>query len=145
MSYDLKPRNKKIEEVRFGAFIWSIMLQETGMGYVLGYGANITPASYVYNTGRKGSPVSNDGYRVSSDEAKAMAKVARGYISVKRFINKQYEEASDEQKNNWKSALYYGEKRLVKKLYEQEVSEDLLLKIEKFADFAENSNGFAIT
>ena len=38
-----------------------------------------------------------------------------------------------------------GEKGIVKKLYEQEVSEDLLLKIEKFAYFAENSNGFAIT
>lgn len=144
MSYDLRPRNKKIDELTIDAFSWPMMLQETGMGFVLGYGANIQPASYVYNTGRKGSPVSNDGYRVTSSESKAMAAVCRGYISVKRFINKQYEEASDEQKNNWKSALYHGDKGIVKKLYKQEVSEDFLVKLEKFAEFAEQSNGFGI-
>lgn len=144
MSYDLRPRNKKVNEIRFGAFIWPMMLQETGMGFVLGYGANIQPASYVYNAGRKGSPVSNDGYRVTSSESKAMAAVCRGYVSVKRFINKQYEDASDEQKNSWKSALYQGEEGLVKKLYEQEVSEDFLAKLEEFAEFAEQSNGFGI-
>lgn len=135
MSYDLKPRNKNIEELRIGAFTWPIILQDTGMGYILGYGKNITPGSYIYQQGNNGSPVSNDGYKVSSFEAKAMAKIARGYISVKKFINKQYDEM---QSNTREQYMNY------KDLYEQPISIDFLNIIENFADFAEKSGGFEI-
>jgi len=144
MGYNLTARNKKIADFEIGAFSWPIMLQDTGMGYVLGYGANVEPASYVYQNGNNGSPVSNDGYKVTSFEAKAMAAVAQGYISVKRFINKQYEEMSEEKKEHFKSAKYFGDEGIVKKLYEQPTSEDFLLKLEKFAEFSEKSGGFTI-
>lgn len=144
MSYDLIARNKKISSIGIGAFSWPIMLQDTGMGYVLGYGANVEPASYVYQGGNNGSPSSNDGYKVTSFEAKAMAKVARGYISVKRFINKQYEDMDEKKREFYKSSLYHGENGIVKKMFEQPVSEEFLQKLDVFAEFAEQSNGFKI-
>lgn len=135
MSYDLTPKKKDVEELRIGAFTWPIMLQETGMGYILGYGKNITPGSYVYQQGNYGSPVSNDGYKVTAFEAKAMAKAARGYISVKKFINNQYDEISKEKRNQYES---------YKDLYIQPTGVDFLNAIEEFADFAEKSGGFTI-
>lgn len=144
MSYDLKPRNKNIEEISIKAFIWPMMLQKTGMGYLLGYGSDIQPSRYIYLPRKKSSPVSNDGYKVSSFEAKAMSQISRGYISVKKLINKQYESMTEIEKNETLSAKYYGEKGLVQNLYEHPVDEEFLKALEIFADFAEKSQGFEI-
>lgn len=105
MSYDLIPRNKNIKEKRIGAFYWPIILQKTGMGYVLGYGSSLNFGQYVYNEGNCGSPVSNDGYKVSSFEAKSMAKVARGFVSVQKFNLKQWNELDSMEELSW-SDLY---------------------------------------
>ena len=144
MSYDLKPRNKNIEEISINAFRWPIILQETGMGYLLGYGRDIQPSKYIYLPRKKASPVSNDGFKVSSFEAKAMAQITRGYISVKKLINKQYESMTEIEKNEILSAKYYGEKGLVQNLYEHPVDESFIKSLEIFADFAEKSQGFEI-
>lgn len=144
MSYDLKPRNKNIEEISINAFIWPIMLQKTGMGYLLGYGSDIEPSRFIYLPRKKTSPVSNDGFKVSSFEAKAMAQISRGYISVKKLINSKYESMTEIEKKETLSAKYYGEKGLIQNLYEHPVDESFLKYLEKFADFAEKSQGFEI-
>jgi hypothetical protein len=141
MGYDLIPINKQMESLSIGAFSWPIMMQDTGMGYVLGYGAGRSPAEYVYQQGNNGSPHSNDGYKVSASEAKMMAKIARGYVSVKRLINKEWDELSPEirkQQEEFKS-LFDG-----RPIYQTYTAEDFLLKLEKFAAFAENSKGLRI-
>ena len=134
MGYDLKPKNKKLESLAVGAFTWPIFLQETGMGYVLGYGAGMKSGSYVYQNGNNGSPVSNDGYKVSSSQAKMMAAVARGYVSVQRFVNKEWEALSEEDLKYWEASHYCRKK----------MHEDHLKFLEKFADWAEQSRGFTI-
>lgn len=139
MGYELSPKNKKIKELRVGAFMWPIILQETGMGYVLGYGAGRTPASYVYQNGNNGSPASNDGYKVTAFEAKAMAKVARGFCSVQRFVNKEWDAIPEPEKTTMLEYTSRGAK-----LYRGTWHEDRLKEIEAFADFAENSRGFTI-
>ena len=141
MSYDLSPRNKKVKEVRVGAFSWPMILQETGAGYILGYGEGRSPASYVYRPDSRGaSPVSNDGYRVSALEAAGMAACFRGYVSVNRFINKEWEampETEREYNKNYKT--HDG-----KTLYKQGMHEDRLKQMEDIADFFEKSQGFKI-
>lgn len=140
MGYDLRPVNKELKELAYGAFTWPFMLQETGMGYVLGYGEGRTPASYVYQKGNKGAPVSNDGYKVNATEAKAMAMVARGYVSVQRFVNKEWEAIPEtERKRSADQVSSNGNS-----LYRGEVHEDRLKQLEEFADFAEQSKGFTI-
>lgn len=141
MGYDLIPVNKKVDELSIGAFSWPVMLQDSGMGYVLGYGAGRSPGSYVYKSGGNGSPSSNDGYKVSKAEAKMMAVVARGYVSVKRFINKEWAEIPEEQKNREKDFRVPNGNLI----YQQETSEQFLEKMELFADFAEKSDGFKIS
>ena len=121
------------------------MLEETGMGYILGYGENVKPGTYVYNDGNKGTPASNDGYKVTSFEAKAMARMARGFISVKRFINKQYGEMDEITRKYFESATFEKDDGTVVKLFRQQITdENFLLKLEKFAEFAEQSRGFTI-
>lgn len=143
MGYDLISKNKKakIQEMKYGIFSWPMILQETGMGYILGYGLGMRPGSYVYQPrGKGGSPVSNDGFLVSATEAKAMARCARGFISVKRFINKEWEELSPEDLASRVSCRNEDGTFL----YKQKYHEDVLTKLEKFAEFAEQSGGFRI-
>ena len=141
MSYDLVPKNKEVKEMSVGAFVWPIILQETGMGYVLGYGEGRSPGSYVYKPDKRGaSPASNDGYFVTSREAKMMAAVGRGFISVNRFINKEWDAMpEDKRKKDLEYKTHEG-----KLLYKQPWHEDRLKQIENFCDFAEASKGFRI-
>lgn len=143
MGYTLEPRNKKIDPINISAFSWPVMLQETGMGYILGYGANINPCTYVYQNNNIGSPASNDGYKVTSFEAKAMSKLALGYIYVKKFINNQYAEMSEQEKESKKTTKSFAGSGDIL-LYKQETSERFLEQLKAFADFAEKSNGFRI-
>lgn len=140
MGYDLCPNNKELESISIGAFSWPIYLQETGMGYVLGYGTGFKPGSYVYSQGNNGSPVSNNGYKVTATEAKMMAKVARGYVSVQRFVNKEWEELPEETVKEYEKA---NEQHSFK-VYRAKMHEDHLAWLEKFADWAVKSKGFKI-
>lgn len=140
MGYDLYPNNKEINGISIGALSWPMYLQETGMGYVLGYGTGFKPGSYVYSQGNNGSPVSNDGYRVTATEAKMMAKVARGYVAVQRFVNKEWEALPEAELKYYENAKSLGEQPL----YRGKMHEDHLVWLEKFADWAEKSKGFNI-
>ena len=143
MSYDLRPVNKEIEEIRMGAFSWPIILQETGIGYILGYGAGRTPATYVYIPAKNGgSPASNDNYKVTATQAKAMAMVARGFISVKKYINKEWQEMTEEDREYAKKFATQWEGN--RPIYLPETGQKFLDEIQKFADFAEKSRGFKI-
>lgn len=141
MGYDLRPRNKKVKGICIGAFSWPIILQVSGAGYVIGYGEGRTPASYVYQPDKRGaSPVSNDGYYISSEEAKMMSVIIRGFLSVCRFVNKEWEAMPEDQR------LHDQNYRTLegKLLYKQPYHEDRLKQFEQFADFAEKSKGFYV-
>lgn len=140
MGYDLMPRNKKIESITIGAFSWPIILQETGCGYLIGYGCGRLPATYVYQDGREGSPVSNDGYKVSAVDARAMHDMCMGYISVKTFINKEWEALDEEERKRQEEAKSYNGTSL----YQPATGQKFLDTIEKFAKFAKESKGFSI-
>lgn len=140
MGYTLIAKNKELDEINIGAFSWPIFLQETGMGYVLGYGTSMNPGAYVYQNNNNGSPVTNDGYKVSSTEAKAMAMIARGYVSVQRYVNKEWAEIPESDVKQYEeSTCYNGQPTYRKKMHEGH-----LVFLEKFADWAEKSKGFTI-
>ena len=140
MGYDLRPRNKKIDEFSIGAFSWPIILQETGMGYVLGYGKSMCPGQYVYQSGNNGSPASNDGYKVTSDQAKCMAKIARGFLSVQLFVNEEWDKLNEEERIAHEETKFDG-KCIYRPAWR---NKQVLDKIEQFAEFAEKSQGFTI-
>ena len=137
MGYDLIPKNKKAGSPR-GMFVtWPVILQETGACYLFGYGQNTArPGYYVYDGTRgPGSPVSNDGFKVSPSEAKVMAKLFRGYVSVKRSILKDWEAMSED------------EREFLKRLDKNAAPpcEEFINKIESLIEFCEQSHGFRIT
>lgn len=140
--YTLKPksRSKKVKAISVGAFTWPIILQVTGAGYVLGYGAGRTPGSYVYKDGNIGSPSSNDGYTVTSEEAVMMAKVLHGYISVQRFVNKEWDAMPTDEKERLLNITIPDSG----KLYRGYVVEERLKQYENIANFCELSKGFSI-
>jgi hypothetical protein len=140
MGYDLNPKNKQLNSLYIGVFSWPMFLQETGMGYVLSYGTGFKPGSYVYSNNNNGSPVSNDGYKVTSLEAKMMAKVARGYVFVQRYVNEEWEQLSEEMVKDCEQT----NNRHSFKMYRGKMDEDHLIFLEKFADWAEKSKGFTI-
>lgn len=143
MGYTLTPK-KKIASINVGAFSWPMFLQETGAGYVIGYGAGRAPATYVYQSNNHGSPVSNDGYKVTAAEAKAMAMCMRGYISVASFINKEWEEKfpDENERKIAKETPMIGSSKL---LYNVPMAKERLEQLAKIAEFIENSGGFKIT
>jgi hypothetical protein len=112
--FDLRAKNKGVDDVQFSWFFWRQIMEQTGAGYVLGVGFyGDDPGKYVYSVPSVGggSPMSNDGYEVTEAEAKAMAMCCRGYVAVKRYIEAD-------------SVIYR--------------------EIERFAEFAECSGGFRI-
>lgn len=138
MGYDLCPKNKNVEEMRINAFVWPFILQDTGMGYILGYGAGLRPGTYVYLNGNNGSPASNDGYKVTASEAKIMAQIARGYLSVKSFVNKEWDDLKEDERKQMEE---WNKKD---KIYTSYTGARMMDIIKQFADFAEKSGGFRI-
>lgn len=142
MGYYLKAKAKEAKNINVGGFIWPFILQETGMGYVLGYGSGKDPASYIYSSGKNGSPVSNDKYKVTATEAKAMALVGRGFLSVQKYVNKQWiEDYPDEADRKAKSEMrgFSGQP-----LFRSQMGEKTLKVIEDVVEFLEQSKGFTI-
>lgn len=136
MGYDLKPKKPEAGFPSGMFMTWPIILAETGAGYILGYGADTTkPGMYVYNGARgPGSPVSNDGFKVTPGEAKIMAKLFRGYVFVKEMIREEWDKKTKEERAK---ILSYG--------YAKEPpSEEFINKVKSLADFCEKSGGFRI-
>lgn len=136
MGYNLIPRNKKIKRLSIDAFSWSIML-DMGMGLVISTGSAMKHATYSYIPDKKGrSPKSNDGFYVTSDKAKAMSMVAIGLINVNRFVLNEWNELSEEDKIRYEKNEFYKKPKIT--------SEDFFNLLERFSEFAKNSQGFYI-
>ena len=136
MECNLTPKNKKACPPCVLRYIWPMVLNETGAGYLLGYGEiEAVPGSYVYNGNRgPGTPVSNEGFIVTAEEAKIMAKLFRGYAFVKRGVRKQWGKLPE---RNKQMAIYINERS-------EPPDDDFINKVESLADFCEKSGGFTV-
>ncbi|MFR0993172.1 MAG: hypothetical protein ACLSGQ_00950 [Parabacteroides distasonis] len=137
MGYDLIPKKEGVASKNGMIFTWPVILQETGAGYLFGYGMNtFDPGRYIYDGSRPdGSPVSNDGFDVSKEDALIMARLFRGYVFVKRGLVEEWNKMPEKEKIQIQSLLG---KRVTPP------AEDFLAKIEALADFCEQSEGFNI-
>lgn len=137
MGYDLIAKNKSVNPKSGMIMTWSMMLNETGACYLFGYGdISFKAGHYIYDGSRNdGSPVSNDGFKVSKEEAMIMARLFRGYVKVKRAILEEWEAMTYEQKIKIRSIM--GE-------HVVPPGSHFINKVEEMADFLENSEGFNI-
>lgn len=136
MAYDLIPTKKEAGKQSISMFVWPEILNTTGACYILAYGTNTAKFGfYVYNGNRgPGSPVTNDGYKVSCSEATMMAKIFKGYVHVKRAILEDWEKLTESEQIDLK--------RVDKN--NQPPCKELLDKIEALAEFCAKSKGFRI-
>lgn len=88
MGYDLIPKKKGVDCKSGMIFTWPVILNETGACYLFGYGDHtFSPGKYIYVGSRKdGSPVSNDGFEVTKEEACIMARLFRGVCLCKKGV-----------------------------------------------------------
>lgn len=137
MGYDLIPKKEGVDSKHGMIFTWPVILNKTGACYLFGYGNHtFSPGKYIYNGSRKdGSPVSNDGFEVTKEDAIVMARLFRGYVSVKRALRKEWDKKPENEQVMIKSIL--GKKA-------EPPAEEFLHKIEMLADFCEQSEGFNI-
>ncbi|MCD8177284.1 MAG: hypothetical protein LUE98_07625 [Tannerellaceae bacterium] len=136
MGYDLIPKNTQAGSLHGMIFTWPVILNETGACYLFGYGENTArPGFYIYNGSRgPGSPVSNDGFRVTAAESKIIARLFRGYVFVKRAIRKDWDKMSESEQNS----LLSINKRAAPP------SSEFIDKVESLIEFCEKSGGFII-
>jgi len=139
MGYNLIPRNKKLNKFYFESFSFDWML-DAGVGLVLGTGKSIEPASFRYIPDKKGRcPRYNDGFYVTSKQAKIMSVVAKGLVSVERGKWDEWNCLSEEKQKSMKEA-----NNQYLHLYILPVREEFIEKVEKFTEWAEKSSGFKI-
>lgn len=126
MSYTLKAKNKELDHFEFGAFSWPILLEACGYLFpsihkngkwcaVFG-----TDSRFPDNAQYPGI-IANDGFRVTADEARIMARIARN------FVNMQWATKATED-NAWPV----------------KIREDFTDRYEAFAEWAIKSGGFTI-
>ena len=134
MSYDLRPKNKKIKNFNFSMHAWPRLL-ETGIGLVIGYSRGALPLSYYYKPDSNGySPISNDGFLVTLEQAKIMSLLARAFVKNQRYFNDDFYKLSEQrQKNLQELSDYYMPFHPI-----------FLNDVEEFADFSEKSGGFRV-
>lgn len=137
MGYDLIPKKEGVEAKSGMIFTWPIILDKTGAGYLFGYGINTFDTDqYIYDASRSdGSPVSNDGFDVPKEDALIMARLFRGYVSVKRELREEWDKIPVEKQVMLESI--YGKGAVPP-------SVEFLQKVEALADFFEQSEGFNI-
>jgi hypothetical protein len=130
MGYDLIPNKDELDYFHFGAFSWPILLE--ACGYLFAE-VNYMSKYYIVKTDDRFESArltTNDGFEVTAEEAKIMARIAKNFVAVQRSLPEQ------------------GEIDIFAPAYRQpwprKIRSDFVDRYEQFADWAERSNGFSI-
>lgn len=138
MGYDLIPSNRKLEPFHFGSFSFPILLEACGYLYVC---IHKGPRWYCVFGEDKRMPigddypriVSNDGFRVTAEEARIMARIARNYVIIQEKLPEE-NRGIEEDTSLLKSVQPWPLK----------IRDDFTEKFAKFSEWAPKSRGFKI-
>jgi hypothetical protein len=138
MGYDFTPKNTDAGSFRMGAFLFPHFLEQCGAYFLCiqqPYGAKYFFVSGIDERMPEGDNyprlISNDGFPVTEEEAKVLARIARNYVTIQRSLEDQPEDD-------------YFLKPVAMQPWPRKIREDLVDHLEKFADWAEQSGGFEI-
>lgn len=154
MGYDLAAKNEDAGDFHFGAFSFPILLEACGYlwpcihnggQWFCVFGADPRmPEGDTYP-----QLLSNDGFEVTDEEAKIMARIARNFVAVQRRLPDENKTEDTRSKVEFRKDDI--QKMLIKAMsggttdpWPVKIREDFTDKFEKFADWAEKSGGFAI-
>lgn len=128
----MSPNNQKSESFHFGAFSWLVLLE--AFGYLFPEVHRWGRYYYVKGLDERhdsGTLGSNDGFPVTDEEAKIMARMARNFVAVQRSLPEQKEEV-----DIFTPAALQP--------WPRKVRSDSTSLFEEFAGWAERSGGFEI-
>jgi hypothetical protein len=128
MGYDLVPNNKKSKDFHMGAFSYTILLE--ACNYLFPF-LILTPAWICafeaderMGCGAYPLILSNDGFQVTEEEAKIMARMVRNYVAIQQVL--------------------YKDENAAQTCNITIIRSDFIKKFKQFADWAEESKGFKI-
>lgn len=124
MGYDLIANNKKCEDFHFGAFSFPVLLE--ACGYLFPCIQHKGQWFCVFGKDERMPKeddyprlISNDGMKITKEEAKIMARIAENFVIIQRKL---------ENDSKWPI----------------KIREDFINKFEKFSEWAPKTNGFEI-
>jgi hypothetical protein len=155
MGYDLQPKNEDAGDFHFGAFSWCPLIEACGYLWPLTSSAGrwycVWGADPRMPEGDKYPRVlSNDGFEVTAEEAKIMARIARNFVAVQRSLPEANQDKSlmgkkEIRKPDVEAALIAAmHGRPANEEWPVKIRTDFVDRYERFADWAEKSGGFAI-
>ena len=130
MSYDLHPHNRKLGTLHMGMLSWPWMLKQ-GVGLIIGYGPGARAGHSVSGPRNGAHPDDNNGFPVSGNEARMMARAAHYLAEVWKVNNREWVEMSEEERQRWR-------------VEHCPVGLDTIEKVERFSKWAWKSKGFKI-
>lgn len=142
MGFDLVANNEGVEDFQVGPFSWSWILNKCGVGLPLVTGPGLIPGMYIHrpcDTSR-GSPQTNDGFKVSSEQALHMGLIAGFAVEYQRTLAFVWENrTTSEEREMWERINKDQVGYLNRPACERLVNELL-----EFSEWAKASGGFEI-
>lgn len=155
MGYELSPRNKGVEGFSIGAFSFPILLE--ACGYLWPMVQNGGQWYCAFGTDPRMPQgdtyprlISNDGFRVTAEEARIMARVASNYVAIQRSLPDEQPKAvgisgqSEFRKDDVLEILMRGMSGGTKDPWPKKIREDFVARFAEFAEWAPKSGGFRI-
>ena len=127
MGYDLRANNKKLDDFHFGAFSFPLLLEKCGHLFPTHHGNGYGMCSWIFSEKTKDKrykrvkyppELCNDGFKVSSFEAKVMSICATNFCDIQESLTEEHKD-------------FY-------------VRDDFIKLFRKFAEWSKISNGFRI-
>lgn len=138
MGYTLNPANENLDAFKFGAFSFPVLLSEA-CGYLFPCVRSPAGSWFCLFGADERMPLgddypkllSNDGFLVTEEEAKIMARMAENFVAVQRSLPSGQEDSgigAPEYQRPWP----------------RKIREDFVDKFEAFSEWAPKSGGFEI-
>lgn len=153
MSYDLAPRNREADYFHFGAFSWPVLLEACGYLFpVIHHGGRYYMAYGIdpREDGTYPGILANDGFRVTAEEARIMARMARNFVAIQRTLPEENQEQSvvNRPEGVNREQLMALLTRTVSgtdaQPWPRKIRTDFVDRFEQFAAWAEKSGGFSV-
>lgn len=152
MGYDFRAKNDDAGDFHLGAFSFPILLEACGYLFSAIQSGGRWYCAFGSDP-RMGDSypliISNDGFEVTADEAKIMARIARNFVLIQRTLPDENATEGMESKAEFKrddvmklmqEAMHPGSR----KKWPVKIRPDFIDKFEKFANWMEKSGGFEI-
>jgi hypothetical protein len=154
MGYDFTAKNEEAGDFHLGAFSWPVLLEQFGTMFpLLHSGARYYMVQGVderFNSTYPGI-LDNDGFEVTDEEARMMARMTRNYVAIQRSLPEENQSQSfvnkgvvtrDELMETLMHTMSGGPPP--SEAWPVKIREDFTDKFEQFADWAEKSGGFEV-